>query len=583
MKKVLLKTFIPVFVFLAMFFMFGVSVKAAGNSIDEATELTAGVGVTDSLVNGGDLNYYKFNVDGKGYFILSLFTDQDYHNTSGWVVQLYDSKMEKITGFYLDNDCRSNKTDILAYSEGVFYVTVEGSARSWNSNYCPSGIPYTIKYAKVDDDSWESENNDSANTANIISIGEKYKGILSTYKRKDIDYYKITKSNAGYFTVKLGLADGEELIGQSDGWTLEVFDKNLKQIACYNNIITDFETMKFMYPEGTYYIAVSASNYSKMPKSIYYILVNEIADNLVEQEENNDSNTANDIVPGVGRWGMRQNNNDDDCYKFTVNDSGVFNVSLSPRADADTTNMGNGWKLVVKDKNNEIIYNNSNIKNAFETDPIFYTPGTYYIQIRGQAAGVEYDVNVNIPAKTGYYAKYDGCLFFGSSNGTVFCYREDGTQVINEFKCDGEYTYYFQADGTAMKDRLTYHPDGVHVIYFDADGHEVFSDFAHISKSIAGTDVDDMCFFNVYGYMYVDTLTYDKTGTKLYYVNPYGVLERNGWFQFSGHEFDAGLGFSGVAGGYGYANWDCSLMVNANIYDWNGNLVYMQGDGHMLQ
>ena len=170
----------------------------------------------------------------------------------------------------------------------------------------------------------------------------------------------------------------------------------------------------------------------------------------------------------------------------------------------------------------------------------------------------------------------------GTWDGTHY-YLPSGTMVYNAFFSDGTYTYYLQADGTPMKDRLTYHPDGVHVIYFDADGHEVFSDFAHISKSIAGTDVDDMCFFNVYGYMYVDTLTYDKTGTKLYYVNPYGVLERNGWFQFSGHEFDAGLGFSGVAGGYGYANWDCSLMVNANTYDWNGNLVYMQGDGHMLQ
>ena len=170
----------------------------------------------------------------------------------------------------------------------------------------------------------------------------------------------------------------------------------------------------------------------------------------------------------------------------------------------------------------------------------------------------------------------------GTWDGTHY-YLPSGTMVYNAFFSDGTYTYYLQADGTPMKDRLTYHPDGVHVIYFDADGHEVFSDFAHISKSIAGADVDDMCFFNVYGYMYVDTLTYDKAGTKLYYVNPYGVLERNGWFQFSGHEFDAGLGFSGVAGGYGYANWDCSLMVNTNTYDGNGNLVYMQGDGHMAQ
>lgn len=160
-------------------------------------------------------------------------------------------------------------------------------------------------------------------------------------------------------------------------------------------------------------------------------------------------------------------------------------------------------------------------------------------------------------------------------------YLEDGTMVYNAFFCDGRDTYYLQADGTPMKDRLTYHPDGIHIIYFDANGHEVFSDFSHISKSIAGADVDDMCFFDMNGYMYVDTLTYDMTGTKLYYVNQYGVLERNGWFQFSGYEFDAGLGFSGQAGGYGYANADCSLMVNTNTYDWNGNLVYMQGDGHM--
>ena len=188
--------------------------------------------------------------------------------------------------------------------------------------------------------------------------------------------------------------------------------------------------------------------------------------------------------------------------------------------------------------------------------------------------------DIDMDANTSKY--YNVNTNGGSWNGTHY-YLPSGRMVRNSFFSDGTYTYYLQADGTPMKDRLTYHPDGVHVIYFDADGHEVFSDFAHISKSIAGTDVDDMCFFNVYGYMYVDTLTYDKTGTKLYYVNPYGVLERNGWFQFSGHEFDAGLGFSGKAGGYGYANWDCSLMVNTNTYDWNNNLVYMQGDGHMAQ
>ena len=168
----------------------------------------------------------------------------------------------------------------------------------------------------------------------------------------------------------------------------------------------------------------------------------------------------------------------------------------------------------------------------------------------------------------------------GTWDGTHY-YLASGQMVRNSFFSDGTYTYYLQADGTPMRDRLTYHPDGKNVIYFDSYGHEVFSDFANVTMSIAGTAVDDMCFFDTYGYMYVDTLTYDKTGTKLYYVNPYGVLERKGWFQFSGNEFDAGLGFSGTPGGYGYANSDCSLMTNTYTYDWNGNYVYIQGDGHV--
>ena len=83
--------------------------------------------------------------------------------------------------------------------------------------------------------------------------------------------------------------------------------------------------------------------------------------------------------------------------------------------------------------------------------------------------------------------------------------------------------------------------------------------------------------------MYVDTLTYDSTGTKLYYINAYGVLEHSGWFSFSGKEFDYGLGFSGVAGGYGYAGFDGSLMTDTYSYDKDGNLIYFQADGHIAR
>ena len=156
----------------------------------------------------------------------------------------------------------------------------------------------------------------------------------------------------------------------------------------------------------------------------------------------------------------------------------------------------------------------------------------------------------------------------GTWDGTNY-YLTDGTMVKNAFFCDGTYTYYLQNDGTAMKDRLTYHPDGEHIIYFDASGHEVFSNFTNVKQSIAGEAVDDLCFFDTYGYMYVDFITYDQAGVNLYYANPYGVMERNGWFTFSDKQ----------GGGLGYANPDGTLAVNQNVYDQNGNLVYLQGNG----
>ena len=124
-------------------------------------------------------------------------------------------------------------------------------------------------------------------------------------------------------------------------------------------------------------------------------------------------------------------------------------------------------------------------------------------------------------------------------------YYELNHQIIKDaFFCDGYFTYYMQMDGTAMRDRLTYHPDGEHVIYFDEKGHEVFNSFVNVRKSIAGEDVNDFCFFDVHGYMYTNVLTYNQDGTALYYANPYGVMERSGWFQFA-------EGAGGVAGALG--------------------------------
>ena len=146
----------------------------------------------------------------------------------------------------------------------------------------------------------------------------------------------------------------------------------------------------------------------------------------------------------------------------------------------------------------------------------------------------------------------------GKWDGTQY-HKKDGSLVTDAFFCDGEFTYYLQADGTPMKDKLTYHPDGEHLIYLDEYGHEVFTNFKYC-KSVGYT-----CYFDVNGYLYKDEITF--VGDKVYYLNKNGAMEQNGWFQFA----------NGCD--YGYANSDGTLTTGGFSYDPFGRVVFYHWNG----
>ena len=164
----------------------------------------------------------------------------------------------------------------------------------------------------------------------------------------------------------------------------------------------------------------------------------------------------------------------------------------------------------------------------------------------------------SLPAGT-KVATYNGDTFYQGSDGNLRCYDKNNQLVTNEFKCDGTYTYYMQADGTPMKDRLTYHPDGEHIIYLDTEGHEVFTNFQYCPS------VGYICYFDSQGYLYKDQITF--VGDKTYYLNGNGAMEQSGWFQFAN-----GLD-------YGYANGDGTLVTTGFSCDPYGRTVFYHWNG----
>ena len=116
-----------------------------------------------------------------------------------------------------------------------------------------------------------------------------------------------------------------------------------------------------------------------------------------------------------------------------------------------------------------------------------------------------------------------------------------------------------QADGTPMTDRLTYHPDGEHIIYLDSNGHEVFNAFQYCPS------VGYTCYFDSQGYIYKDVITFYND--KVYYLDATGRMQNSGWFQFAN-----GMDF-------GFANWDGSLNTGGFSYDPWGRIVFYHWNG----
>lgn len=102
----------------------------------------------------------------------------------------------------------------------------------------------------------------------------------------------------------------------------------------------------------------------------------------------------------------------------------------------------------------------------------------------------------------------------------------DGVVARDCFFCDGTYTYYLQYDGTPMKNQLTYHPDGEHIIYFNESGQEVFYGEHHIERGVCGELLNQESFFDPYGYMLRDEIVFNVLGNPNYYDYS-GALVKN--------------------------------------------------------
>ncbi len=221
-------------------------------------------GMLAPKVMGLDKDYFKITLTEKSYLTVN-FThefdekegDEDYN---GWNVRLlrpekdgtYTEIVKRISKW---NDEGVNITG-MGLPAGDYYILVDADSMRYTS------VPYSLTYTCQTDLLFESESNNTKETANEVDTLKDYYGtLISTDMNFDRDYYKFTvekdRNIAFHFY--------HDYTNENDlAWVATIIDENGNEISKLESAKNEYQvtTGVIELKKGTYYILIENDLYS---------------------------------------------------------------------------------------------------------------------------------------------------------------------------------------------------------------------------------------------------------------------------------------------------------------------------------
>lgn len=389
--------------------MIGVNAEAekeSNNTAPTATAISVNTPVSGAISTSSDVDWYKFTVNESGYFYVefnhTLLDISRYY----WAIRLYDSTgvnlLDGSTGYYSVAANANAETSVFGVSAGTYYVKIERSSHSTE--------PYSINVKFTPTDTWEVENNNDKSKATEIGVNEEYGGALSS--SDDVDWYKFTVNDQGYFNVEFL---HELLSNSSTYWQITLYDStgvyfidgsDDRFTVQGNKMLT---TSNIGIKAGTYYIKIARSAFLDYN---YSIKVNFTPTSNRELENNGDKNAATQIEINNPYYGSISTAADTDWYKFTVSEDGYFYVDFTHELFESGSVY---WNIQLYDSTGIDFINGIDSKYTVYGKKNLTTPsigvpaGTYYIKIfRSSHSSIDYCVKVNFTATSDWESENNG-------------------------------------------------------------------------------------------------------------------------------------------------------------------------------
>lgn len=332
------------------------------------------IGSSSYLSSGSDLDYFMFEMKNSGYVDLS-FAHEDLKLPSvAWRVTLMNEEGRAL--YTARSTLKETETlsGAIGLDKGIYFIEV--ASHEYN------GADYTLKLTATAQGGYESEPNDTFETADVITNNSPVRGSLTLRSNPmERDFYRISMPSRGYLQLSF---DHEDLAQDRDGWNIYIYNANrdvlYTAISGWNT--PSLRSPKIGLPAGDYYICIDAENrhhnFATYTLTASYELSTEW-----EVENNNTHALANPLAIGSSvRGALIPVNMDYDVDYFYFDVPAQTTVSF--RFEHSNLNAAyDGWEISLLDASRSELTRVVSKWNqvSVSSTNVTLTPGRYYIKV----------------------------------------------------------------------------------------------------------------------------------------------------------------------------------------------------------
>ncbi len=343
------------------------------------TKTEANLISTDTLYYGtilkkDDIDFYKFTLDEAK--VLNIDFEHDTFEDSGvyWNIKICQSDgTTEIYSMSSTGSAAITKSASISLDAGDYYLKITP-----RNEYYYNTMKYQFTINSTLNENWETEVNDTKNTANAIDLNKTYNSNLMS--SDDIDWFSFSTEKDGYISLNF---EHDTFESTNTYWVAEIYQSDATTLINSINVKGNSaltKTASIGLPAGNYFVKIKDYSYNWNSMNTQFT-INYTESDLWETEDNNSKSSADTININETYGGSLMSNDDKDWYKFEVDEDKKLKLIFENPGIGDKSNTY--WTVYVYESDGSTSVASQKIAGetpevSFDDD---FTKGTYYIKI----------------------------------------------------------------------------------------------------------------------------------------------------------------------------------------------------------